>query len=217
MIKRGITVLMAASAITATCAYASPEGDLKYMGYSQEMVSEVLSATGCEPAKPETAADSEQDEADSNLEQLTELGVTRSLTPTLEDRSGAIRDEVLTYWDKMSPAANNVQPISAETRAMIETNIRTALENAGYSIVQLSLVDLPEGSLKNMLRAIVRATRPLKTRNSYKEIQGNLAEIKKLCMEAGTIDGIVYLSEMTTFVAENPRNNYYYEKTILNP
>ncbi len=217
MIKRGITVLMAASAITATCAYASPEGDLKYMGYSQEMVSEVLSATGCEPAKPETAADNEQDEADSNLEQLTELGVTRSLTPTLEDRSGAIRDEVLTYWDKMSPAANNVQPISAETRAMIETNIRTALESAGYSIVQLSLVDLPEGSLKNMLRAIVRATRPLKTRNSYKEIQGNLAEIKKLCMEAGTIDGIVYLSEMTTFVAENPRNNYYYEKTILNP
>jgi len=217
MIKRGITILVAASAITVTCAYASPEGDLKYMGYSQEMVSEVLSATGCEPAKPETAADSEQDEADSNLEQLTELGVTRSLTPTLENRSGAIRDEVLTYWDKMSPAANNVQPISAETRAMIETNIRTALESAGYSIVQLSLVDLPEGSLKNMLRAIVRATRPLKTRNSYKEIQGNLAEIKKLCMEAGTIDGIVYLSEMTTFVAENPRNNYYYEKTILNP
>ena len=216
MIKRGITILVAASAITATCAYASPEGDLKYMGYSQEMVSEVLSATGCEPA-PEAATATEQDEADSNLEQLTELGVTRSLTPTLEDRSGAIRDEVLTYWDKMSPAASNVQPISAETRALIEANIRTALETAGYSIVQLSLVDLPEGSLKNTLRAIVRVTRPLKTRNSYKEIQGNLAEIKKLCMEAGTIDGVVYLSEMTTFVAENPRNNYYYEKTILNP
>jgi len=217
MIKRGITILMAASAITATCAYASPEGDLKYMGYSQEMVSEVLSATGCEPAKPEAAAATEQDEADANLEQLNELGVTRSLTPTLEDRSGAIRDEVLTYWDKMSPAANNVQPIGSETRTLIEANIRTALETAGYSIVQLSLVDLPEGSLKNMLRAIVRVTRPLKTRNSYKEIQGNLAEIKKLCMEAGTIDGVVYLSEMTTFVAENPRNNYYYEKTILNP
>lgn len=217
MIKRGITILMAASAITATCAYASPEGDLKYMGYSQEMVSEVLSATGCEPAKPEAAAATEQDEANANLEQLNELGVTRSLTPTLEDRSGAIRDEILTYWDKMSPAANNVQPISSETRALIEANIRTALETAGYSIVQLSLVDLPEGSLKNMLRAIVRVTRPLKTRNSYKEIQGNLAEIKKLCMEAGSIDGVVYLSEMTTFVAENPRNNYYYEKTILNP
>lgn len=216
MIKRGITILVAASAITATCAYASPEGDLKYMGYSKEMVSEVLSATGCEPA-PETATATEQDEADSNLEQLTELGVTRSLTPTLEDRSGAIRDEVLTYWDKMSPAASNVQPISAETRALIEANIRTALETAGYSIVQLSLVDLPEGSLKNTLRAIVRVTRPLKTRNSYKEIQSSLAEIKKLCMEAGTIDGVVYLSEMTTFVAENPRNNYYYEKTILNP
>lgn len=217
MIKRGITILMAASAITATCAYASPEGDLKYMGYSQEMVSEVLTATGCEPAKPEAAAVTEENEADSNLEQLNELGVTRSLTPTLEDRSGAIRDEVLTYWDKMSPAANNVQPISSETRTLIEANIRTSLETAGYSIVQLSLVDLPEGSLKNMLRAIVRVTRPLKTRNSYKEIQGNLAEIKKLCMEAGTIDGVVYLSEMTTFVAENPRNNYYYEKTILNP
>lgn len=217
MIKRGITILVAASAITATCACASPEGDLKYMGYSQEMVSEVLSATGCEPAKPETAPAGEQDEADSNLEQLTELGVTRSLTPTLEDRSGAIRDEVLTYWDKMSPANSNVQPISPETRALLEANIRTALETAGYSIVQLSLVDLPEGSLKNTLRAIVRATRPLKTCNPYKEIQGNLAEIKKLCMDAATIDGVVYLSEMTTFVAENPRNNYYYEKTILNP
>lgn len=217
MSKRGITLFLAASALSATCAFASPEGDLKYMGYSQEMVTEVLSATGCEPARTSQNQADDQEEANSNLEQLTELGVTRSLSPVLEDRSGAIRDEVLTYWDKMTPNNDNIQPVSAETRAMLENNIKAALEGAGYSVAQLSLLDLPDGSLKNKLRAVVRVTRPMKTKNSYKEIQTNLAEIKKLCNEAATIDGVNYLSEMTTFVAENPRNNYYYEKTILRP
>ncbi len=217
MSKRGITLFLAASALSATCVLASPEGDLKYMGYSQEMVSEVMSATGCEPVKDADNKADDREEAEANLDQLTELGVTRSLTPTLEDRSGTIRDEVLTYWDRMAPVAKNTQPISAETRAMLETNIKAAIEGAGYSIVQFNLLDLPEGSLKNTLRAVVRVTRPMKTRDSYKEIQKNLAEIKQLCNEAATIDGVNYLSEMTTFVAENPRNNYYYEKTILRP
>ncbi len=216
MRKRGIGLLLAASALSAACVYASPEGDLKYMGYSNEMVNEVLTSIGCEPASAKSTG-SELEEADSNLQQLTELGVTRSLTPNLEDRSGTIRDEVLTYWDRMNPSTENIQPIDPETRALIEAGIRQSLEAAGYSIVQLSLLDLPEGSQQNTLRAVVRATRPLKTRNAYKEIQASLAEIKQICTEAATVDGVNYLSEMTTFVAENPRNNYYYEKTILRP
>ncbi len=217
MSKRGITLFLAASALSSTCVFASPEGDLKHMGYSQEMVSEVMAATGCEPVKAADNTAADKEEADANLEQLTELGVTRSLTPTIEDRSGSIRDEVLTYWDRMAPVNKNIQPVSAETRTLIEKNIREAIEAAGFSIVQLNLLDLPEGSLKNTLRAVVRVTRPMKTRDSYKEIQKSLAEIKQLCNEAATIDGVNYLSEMTTFVAENPRNNYYYEKTILRP
>lgn len=216
MHKRGIKLFLAAATLSATCVCASPEGDLKYMGYSQEMVDEVMTATGCEPVK-QTEDQADPEEATSNLEQLTELGATRSITPSMEDRSGSIRDEILNYWDGMTPTGKNIQPVSAEIRAQIETGIKTALEGAGYTVVQLSLLDLPEGSLKNTLRAVVRVTRPVKTRNAYKEIQASLAEIKKLCNEAATIDGINYLSEMTTFVAENPRNNYYYEKTILNP
>ncbi len=216
MRKRGIKLFLAAATLSATCAWASPEGDLKYMGYSQEMVDEVMTATGCDPVR-QTENQADPDEATSNLEQLTELGATRSITPSMEDRSGSIRDEILNYWDGMTPAGKNIQPVSDEIKAQIESGIKAALESAGYAIVQLSLLDLPEGSLKNTLRAVVRVTRPLKTRNAYKEIQGSLAEIKKLCNEAATIEGVNYLSEMTTFVAENPRNNYYYEKTILNP
>ena len=52
---------------------------------------------------------------------------------------------------------------------------------------------------------------------TLEEKQTALGEVKTKCIDATTIDGILYLSEMTTFLAENPRNNYFYEKTILNP
>ncbi|HNX76896.1 MAG TPA: hypothetical protein PLM07_13205 [Candidatus Rifleibacterium sp.] len=216
MFKRMSKLFVAVAALSATCAFASPDGDLKYMGYSQEMVDEVMAATGGKPIA-DAKSTAETEEADANLEQLTELGVTRSITPGMEDRSGTIRDEILNYWDTMTPTSKNIQPVSDETRALLESNIKTALEASGYSIVQFSLLDLPEGSLKNTLRAVVRVTKPVKTPNSYKEIQASLAEVKQICNQAATIDGVNYLSEMTTFVAENPRNNYYYEKTILKP
>lgn len=217
MKKNGLKIALIVSALTASCVIASPEGDLKHLGYSQELIQEVMSATGCETSKSVTENEIVTDEANSTQEQLTELGVTRSLTPDLDDRSGAIRDEVLNYWDKITPQDNKVTPVTAELRATIEANLRKALEDDGYRIVQMNLLDLPEGSLQNTLRAVIRVTRSMKTRDSYKEIQGNLAKIKKMCIEAATIDGVSYLSELTTFVAENPRNNYYYEKTILQP
>lgn len=217
MRTNGIKLALIMSALTITCANASPEGDLKHLGYSQELIQEVMTSTGCKSIKSDADEATILDEANSTQEQLTELGVTRSLTPNLEDNSGAIRDEVLSYWDKMTPQKPDLTPVSAELRATIEANLRKALEDKDYSIVQLNLLDLPEGSLQNSLRAVIRVTKSIKSRDSYKEIQVNLAEIKKMCVEAATVDGISYLSELTTFVAENPRNNYYYEKTILQP
>ena len=64
------------------------------------------------------------------------------------------------------------------------------------------------------MRAVVRVVKPMK-RGSYSEVQTRLNDIKEICTKAATIDGHCMLSEMTTFVAENPKNNYYYEKTIL--
>ncbi|NCB37319.1 MAG: hypothetical protein EOM80_00985 [Erysipelotrichia bacterium] len=210
-------VILLASAFSASGLMASPEGDLKYLGYSQDMIDQINATALSEPAQTEEEQQATCDEVEATTEQLSELGATRSLTPALDDRSGEIRDEVLTYWEQMTPSPKQIAPLSPELKASIEANIRAALESKNYNIIQLDLVDLPEGSLQNDLRAVIRVSRPLKTRNSYKEIQGNLSEIKSICIEAATIEDTAYLSELTTFVAENPRNNYYYEKTILNP
>jgi hypothetical protein len=105
--------------------------------------------------------------------------------------------------------------LSDELRSEILAGMREALVLNDFDIKQLELLDLPEGSHKDRFRAVVRVTRPLKTKNSYEEIQQNLAEIRQLCAQAATIEGVNYLSELTTFVAENPKNRYYYAKTIL--
>ncbi|KAF1082167.1 MAG: hypothetical protein GQF41_1807 [Candidatus Rifleibacterium amylolyticum] len=213
---RIVSAILLAAALLISCTSFATEGDLEYLGYSQEMIDEAVSISGMTPVKQAEPA-SEIDEATQTQEQLYELGRTRSLAANMQDRSEAIRDEVLTYWEHMSPEAAQAEPLSDELKAELNANIKTALENNGYSVTQLDLLDLPEGSLHNKLRVVVRVSKELKTRNSYQEIQGNLAEVKQICTNAATIDGYNYLSELTTFVAENPKNNYYYEKTILKP
>lgn len=208
--------LVLAAAIALACSANASEGDLRYLGYSQEMIDEAVTISGMTPIK-ERQPEPEADEATLVKEQLNELGRTRSLSANFEDRSEVIRDELLTYWEQMSPHANQAEPLSQELKTVLTNNIKIALENNGYQVTQLDLLDLPEGSLHNKLRVVVRVSRELKTRNSYREIQGNLAEVKQICSDAATIEGYNYLSELTTFVAENPRNNYYYEKTILKP
>ncbi|MBU1107611.1 MAG: hypothetical protein KKB51_13150 [Candidatus Riflebacteria bacterium] len=213
-----LKLLFLATALTISCSAFATEGDLKYLGFSQEMIDEAIAISDIAPAKaPEQPKTENDDEATLAKEQLNELGRTRSLTANLEDRSENIRDDVLSYWEHMSPEAGKAVPLSDELKLTLESNIRAALEQNGFHIVQLDLLDLPEGSLHNKLRAVVRVSRNLQTRNSYKEIQNNLAEVKNICSDAATIEGYNYLSEMTTFVAENPKNNYYYEKTILKP
>jgi len=214
---RYMKIVFLATALVITCSAFATEGDLKYLGYSKEMIDEAVAISGMTPVKSPEIAPDDRDEATQVQEQLYELGRTRSLSSNLEDRSENIRDEVLSYWEHMSPNAGKAEPLSDELKQALAANLRTALENKGYSISQLDLLDLPEGSLHNKLRAVIRVSRDLKTRNSYQEIQGNLAEVKQICCEAATIEGYNYLSELTTFVAENPKNNYYYEKTILKP
>ncbi|EKD81016.1 MAG: hypothetical protein ACD_39C02032G0002 [uncultured bacterium] len=214
---RYVKTVFIATALAISCSAFATEGDLKFLGYSQEMINEAVTASGMTPVKSPEIAPDNSDEATQVKEQLYELGRTRSLSPNLEDRSEAIRDNVLSYWEHMSPDAGKAEPLSDELKQALAANIRTALENKGYNISQLDLLDLPEGSLHNKLRAVIRVSRNLQTRNSYKEIQGNLAEVKQICSDAATVEGYNYLSELTTFVAENPKNNYYYEKTILKP
>ncbi|HAE40755.1 MAG TPA: hypothetical protein DCG57_19295 [Candidatus Riflebacteria bacterium] len=214
---RYVKTVFLATALAISCSAYAAEGDLKYLGYSQEMIDEAVNVSGMTSVKsPEIAPDT-SDEATQVKEQLYELGRTRSLSANLEDRSESIRDEVLSYWEHMTPGASKAEPLSDELKQALAASIRSALESKGYTISQLDLLDLPEGSLHNKLRAVIRVSRDLKTRDSYQEIQGNLIEVKRICSEAATIEGYNYLAEMTTFVAENPKNNYYYEKTILKP
>lgn len=218
MSKNLIKILVMASGVAVASVAGATDGDLKFLGYSQEMINEVNLATGqAGPGKQASDKTELADEVTSVQEQLVELSKTRSLTVDLADRSEGIREEVLSYWQKMSPEASKSMPLSDELKATLTGNIKTALENSGYTIVQLDLVDLPEGSLHNKLRAVIRVAKNIVSRNSYMEIQKNLAEVKLICSEAATIDNFCYLSEMTTFVAENPKNSYYYEKTILRP
>ncbi len=205
MQKKHARLLAVAAGMAISAVLPAAENDLRFLGYSQEMIDEVNMATGERSAQSDESAKVPADEVSAVQEQLTELGATRSLPANLGDRSGEIRDEVLSYWEKMTPDAKKSVPLSDELKATLNNQIKSALEKAGYRIVQLDLVDLPQGSLHNRLRAIVRVSREVKGKNSYPEIQKNLAEVKQICSEAATIDNFCYLSELTTFVAENPK------------
>ncbi len=224
MRKNLLSVGIAAALLTSALCNASPRGDMEFLGYSENFVKETENmikesdVDDLDDPTIETVSKSEEpavDEASVLQEQLIELANTRSIRADMSDRSLEIKSRIGKYWDKMSPD-RNVQAISDELRSQILSGIREALSVKGYEIVQLELLDLPEGSNHDKLRAVARVTRGLKTRDSYKEIQKNLGEIRQICSQAATIDGQCYLSELTTFVAENPRNKYYYEKTILN-
>ncbi len=205
---------LAVATLASAPAFASPKNDMQFLGYSQEFVNTTMTAIG-QSDDTEAARNLEPvDEATSVQEQLTELAHTRAIRADLEDRSLEIKEKIDSYWHKMNP--NPYEPaLSDELRSEILASMREALVLNNFDIKQLELLDLPDGSHKDKFRAVIRVTRPLKTRNSYKEIQQNLAEIRQLCAQAATVEGVNYLSELTTFVAENPKNRYYYEKTIL--
>ncbi|MFZ5952329.1 MAG: hypothetical protein ACOYXC_16620, partial [Candidatus Rifleibacteriota bacterium] len=185
MRKNLLSVGIAAALFTSALCSASPRGDMEFLGYSENFVKETENmikdsdVDDHEDPTIETVSESEEpvaDEASVLQEQLVELAKTRSIRADMSDRSLEIKSRIGQYWDKMSPD-RNVPIIGDELRGQILSGIREALSVNGYEIVQLELLDLPEGSNQDKLRAVVRATRSLKTRNSYKEIQKNLGEI----------------------------------------
>lgn len=205
----------------AVTGWSSPEGDLQFLGFSNEMIDQVNQVLDIEnnefvqtPKNDTQRPEDIKSEADYLQEQLVELANSRAISAGRKDKSEEIRNKTLNFWSKMQPASPN-DPVTDELRSQILAGLRESLTLAGYSIIQLDLLDLPPEMSENKFRAVVRVTKPLKTRNSYSEIQNNLKEIKEICSLAATIEGKNYLSELTTFVAENPKNKYYYEKTIL--
>lgn len=206
----------------SACFGDYPEGDIYFLGYSDEtanLIDEEIGLTFID--NYDTLLDSNKDvisiEVDSTVEQLKELGVSRSLDKTTKDRSEEVKDKNSEFWKKIhsneiqSPKSNSVDE---ETKSLIKSNISKALTQNGYKIVQLELLPLPEYSSKKAVRAVVRVVKPFKSGN-YNEIQNSLNNIKNICLKAATINNKCMLAEMSTFIAENPKNNYYYEKTIL--
>lgn len=220
-----LAIGLAVSLLAAAPVVASTRGDMEFLGYSEEMTLDTIKfiEENGDIDSEDAALNLDQipapesddvDEATALQEQLVELANSRSIRADLSDRSLEIKNKIGKYWDRMSPN-REIAGLSDELRSQILAGIREALTLNGYAIIQLELLDLPEGSNQDKFRAVVRATRPLKTRNSYREIQQNLGEIRQVCSQAATIEGVNYLSELTTFVAENPKNKYYYERTIL--
>ena len=218
--KKNIVIGLAVGLLVSANCYADyPEANLDYMGYGEEMIDLVDEEIGLtsfedEDDKDETAKISE---VDSTVEQLKELGVSRSLSENMKDRSESVREKNAEFWRRIGNRTTE-QPqnvvVDEETKALIKSNIAKALTDNGYKIVQLEILPVADFSTKYAVRALVRVTKPMKT-GSYNEVQSRLSSIKEICMKAATIDDNCMLSEMTTFIAENPKNKYYYEKTIL--
>ena len=219
--KKNIVIGLAAGLLISASCYADyPEANLDYLGYGEEMIDLVEEEIGLFSVDDEDDDDEDEEnigEIDYTVEQLKELGVSRSLSENMKDRSESVREKNAEFWRRIGNRETE-QPqnvvVSEETKALIKSNIAKALTDNGYKIVQLEVLPVAEYSTKNAVRAVVRVTKPMKT-GSYNEVQSRLNSIKDICMNAATIDGQCMLSEMTTFIAENPKNKYYYEKTIL--
>lgn len=218
-------VLIALCVLMPGLARAAVTDDLEYLGYSKELQDFALDKIQKTQAKPQSAAafgmapeTGPIDEATAVQEQLTELGRTRSLTAQTTLSTDETKARLDDFWARMGRRGQKEMPyLSDEQKTMLKNRIRAELEGVGYTIKQIDLIDVPASLDVPQVRGVVRVVRPVTTKNPYREIQNNLAEIKELCLRAATIDGTRYLRELTTFIAENPQNNYYYEKTILNP
>ena len=212
--KKTIMILSIVLAVVAisTSSYATTRNELKYLEYSDQLLSqfdEVFPKEASKEDKPVV----ELDEVASNHEQLCELAKTRAIVSEQKSQSATIRNKIEKYWNKILP--KKVKRVSMAIKQQIVANIRQNLNLAGYNIVYMKILDLPKDNPEYKVRAVVRAYKALKTKNSYKEIQKNLKELKNICQMSATLGNHMFLSELTTFIAVNPKTKFYYEKTIL--
>lgn len=204
---------------------AGHDDDLRYWGYSSELINEARkaitdthAARGDAPGAPPAGIPQPIDEPTSVQQQLTELGRTRSLHPESQLAIDAAKGRLEDYWSRMGTGGRQLGPtLGMVERQELAARIKNGVEAKGYLISRLELHDAPANLGQPQVKAWIRASRPMKSRDPYREAQANLAELKELTMAAGTVDGVCLLSEMTIFVAEDPNRRHYYEKTILLP
>lgn len=223
LFNRMMLVIAAAAVLCPMAGSAAVEDELRYLGYSSElsdMANDVYKKSHKEtpPAPEVTKSPTIMDEADAVKEQLAELGRSRSLTPETPVTSEESKTKLDVFWKQMAGGRSEpVAVMSEELRAQLRDALAQTLNSNGYEIKQLDLIDSPSNLGNPQVRAVIRVVKPIATKDSYREIQNNLAQIKDACLQAGTVDGVLYLCELTTFIAVNPKNKYYYEKTVLNP
>ncbi len=204
-------------------AIGAVEDDLSYLGYSRELtdfakknLARPDNSPSPQPPQPDAYKETPvMKDADAVQEQLTELGYTRSLTPETPSNVEESKARLHQFWNSLNDThAAKHEPLPAEFKEELKSHLTNSLTEAGFQVKQFDLIDVPN---EPKVRGVVRVTRPVKSKNPYKEIQQSLSQIKDICMEGSTLDGVTYLSELTSFVAENPQNKYYYEKAVLHP
>ncbi|MDD3001111.1 MAG: hypothetical protein PHF29_05090 [Candidatus Riflebacteria bacterium] len=219
MKTRSIMFLMFVSATLANIGFAATDKATE-LGYSSEIINEVRLINDKSHKNEIDVNLSEKEnskiysESDAVQEQLTELGYTRGLISCQPSNTREVRSDVLEYWSRNGIKNKEIIPLDPALAASVESNIKNALNNNGYSIIKFELLPTV---FPNIMRGDIRVVRAIKSKYAYNEIQENLAQVKDICLKAATIGTTCHLSEMTTFIVENPRNNYYYEKTILHP
>jgi hypothetical protein len=219
MNRKVITILAFISIllINTNCWGDYPEANLEYLGYTDEIKDAIDEEIGLSNIQKEEENDSEIDEVNSTVEQLKELAVSRSITENMKDRSLIVKEKNTEFWAKINKK-EDIQPkgiiVSEETKDLIKSNVTKALENNGYKLIQFDIIPWSEFSTKNAVKAVIRVVKT-PNKGGYQEIQNRLNEVKEISMKAAIINNHCMLSEMTTFIVENPKNNYYYEKTIL--
>lgn len=216
-------IFAVAIGLIASTGFASyPEANIDYLGYSDTVKQEIDKEYGLTNfAKEDFIYDgesSELSEEDSVTEQLKELGVTRSKLASEPTNGESLIAKNKEFWDRLAAKEEKLYPkVSEENKAIIIDNMTKVLTANGYSVLELNLFPWSEMSVnKKGIRAHVKVSKAVKKGNSYKEIQGHLAKVRDLCLNAATIDGVCYLSEMTYFIVEDPATKDYYEYTIIN-
>ena len=90
-----ISLLALCLLVSPVCFADYPEEDLIFLGYSDELIDAVDEEIGLTSFDDEEEDDDEDiSESDSTVEQLKELGVSRSLTENLKIRSKELRAKI---------------------------------------------------------------------------------------------------------------------------
>lgn len=215
--KRSIIFFVVAGLFFPCFCYGEySEANLRILGYSDRVIKIIEDEFGLLKISDSFKEEEKFKEVDSSNEQLNEIGLSTSMTIDPKTRLEEIKKKNTAIWAGVMASNSHTESVmvSEETIALLKNRIGKALTDNGYSIVKLDIIPLNKMSKRNAVRALVRVVKPMKT-GSYNEVQTRLHVIKDICCKAATVEGKCMLAEMSIFIVENPKNKYYYEKTIL--